>query len=183
MNKKLYIFWGILVILLIFLVVYLFNVNKKLNTIYENMQEIKKMEVIDSKGEVSNEVLGDNESIDNKVIEENIENDVIEVSKEELVINSLNETLNSIDNIDKLSIKNRSKEIYNSIVDFLLYDGEINGVTFNELSEKGKENILNIINKIEVKLEIIVPKYKDSIASNSKYLFDKVSEVIKNFKK
>lgn len=193
MNKKLYIIWSILVILLIFLVVYLFAVNKKLDNIYDNMKVNKKTEVIDSKEDVNSEVLGDdevnsNKKIDTKVIEENIdnklENKVKEEStnKDELVINNLNETLNNIDNMDKLSIKEKAKEIFISIVDFLLYDGEINGVTFDELSKKGKENALKVIRKIDEKLDSLAPGYKETITSNGKYLFNKLSGLLKSGK-
>lgn len=193
MNKKLYIILGILVILLLFLVVYFFAVNKKLDNIYDNMKVNKNTEVIDSREDVNSEVLGDtkvnsNEKIDIKVIKENIDNKLENKEKEEstnndeLVINNLNETLNNIDNMDKLSIKEKAKEIFISIVDFLLYDGEINGVTFNELSEKGKENVLKVIRKIDEKLDGLSPGYKDTITSNGKEVFNKLSEVIKSGK-
>ena len=57
-------------------------------------------------------------------------------SNDEVVINSLENSLTKINNGDgsDSSFADSAKGVFVSIVDFLFYNGEINGVTFDELS-------------------------------------------------
>ena len=45
--------------------------------------------------------------------------------------------------------------------DFVFNGGEINGVTFDELSDKGKESAKNALNSLNDTLEYLVPNYKE----------------------
>ncbi len=113
-----------------------------------------------------------------------IKNEVIKPSlsiKDNTVINEMNDTLNSI--IKESSSSNfsdKAKATFISIVDFLFYDGTIKGVTFNELTDEGKQMVLELANKIDVKLEEKVPGYKEKISSTTSNAYNKASEIIKN---
>lgn len=115
--------------------------------------------------------------------ENNVKNDNNTVkysNNDNLVINELNSTLESINEAksDK-DFSEKAKATFISIVDFLFYDGTINGVTFNELTTSGKEKVLELANKIDTKLEEKSPGYKDKISSGTSKAFNKASEVIK----
>ena len=113
----------------------------------------------------------------------NVKNDTNTVkysNNDNLVINELNSTLENINEAksDK-DFSEKAKATFISIVDFLFYDGTINGVTFNELTTAGKEKVLELANKIDTKLEEKSPGYKDKISSGTNKAFNKASEVIK----
>lgn len=113
-----------------------------------------------------------------------IKNEVIKPSlsiKDNTVINEMNDTLNSINKESSSSnFSDKAKATFISIVDFLFYDGTIKGVTFNELTDEGKHKVLELANKIDVKLEEKVPGYKEKISSTTSNAYNKASEIIKN---
>ena len=87
-----------------------------------------------------------------------------ETKKENKVISKLKETLNSVKNaVSDADLKGKGKQAIITIVDFLFYDGEINGVTYDELSDSAKENVLALVAKIDDTIESKVPGYKDTI--------------------
>ena len=75
--------------------------------------------------------------------------------------------------------KDKVKGAFVTIVDFLFYDSEINGITFDELTDAGKQKVLQIANTIDNKIENKFPNYKDTIADGAKAAFNKASELIK----
>lgn len=97
------------------------------------------------------------------------------------VIGTLNNTLSEVNSAtnDK-SFSKKAKATFISLVDFLFYDGKIKGVTFNELTDSGKQKVLELASKIDASLEKKAPGYKDTISSNTSKAFNKASEVIKN---
>ena len=132
--------------------------------------------------------------------EEQVNNEVIENKKEEVidnntsnsdnistysasdfkVINSLNDTLSTVRSSEVTSsFKDSAKATFISIVDFLFYDGSINGVTFDELSDNGKKKVLEIASSIDSAIENKFPGYKETISDKASNAFNKASEIIK----
>lgn len=142
----------------------------------ESTNEIKEEPKNEEKEEKSEEVpKQNNETIKNEVTKPSLSN------KDNTVINEMNNTLNSINTESSTSnFSDKAKATFISIVDFLFYDGTIKGVTFNELTDAGKQKVLELANKIDVKLEEKVPGYKDKISSTTSSAYNKASEVIKN---
>lgn len=140
----------------------------------ENVNEIKEETKEEEKN--SEEVpKQSNETIKNEVTKPSLSN------KDNTVINEMNNTLNSIDNESSSSnFSDKAKATFISIVDFLFYDGTIKGITFNELTDDGKQKVLEIANKIDVKLEEVSPGYKDKISSTTSNAYNKASEIIKS---
>lgn len=123
-----------------------------------------------------------NSNIDNST-SNNVTSEVVEYSSnDEVVINSLESSLNSINNgdADSKSFGDSAKGLFVSIVDFLFYDGEINGVTFDELTDSGKQKVLEIANKVDGAIESKMPGYKETISDTASKAFNKASEVIKS---
>ena len=138
------------------------------NETNENVNKVKE----ESKEEVPKQ---NNEIIKNEVSKPSLSN------KDNTVINEMNNTLDSIDTESNSSnFSDKAKATFISIVDFLFYDGTIKGITFNELTDDGKQKVLEIANKIDVKLEEIEPGYKDKISSATRSAYNKASEIIKN---
>ena len=98
-------------------------------------------------------------------------------SKDNLVISELNSSLNNINkNANDKDFSKKAKATFISIVDFLFYDGTIKGVTFNELTEKGKTEVLKLANKIDTTLEEKSPGYKETISATT----SKACQIIKD---
>ncbi len=136
--------------------------SKSTSNIKEDSSEVKK--------DTSKEVESKNDTI----------NEVEYSSEDKTVINEMENTLNTIDNLDNdKDISSKAKATFVSIVDFLFYDGEIEGVTFDMLTTNGKEKVLELAQKIDAKFEEKVPGYKESISSGTKKAYTKASELIK----
>ena len=139
----------------------------------ENVNEIKE----ETKGkEIYEEVpKKNNETIKNDITKPSLSN------KDNTIINEMDNTLNSIDAESSSSnFSDKAKATFITIVDFLFYDGTIKGITFNELTDDGKQKVLEIANKIDLKLEEVSPGYKDKISSTTSNAYNKASEIIKN---
>lgn len=102
-------------------------------------------------------------------------------NNDKAVIQTLNSSLNEINNSssnDK-SFSDSAKATFINIVDFIFYDGKINGVTFDELTDKGKQEVLKIAQKIDGAIEEKIPGYKETISEKASNAFNKASELIK----
>ena len=94
--------------------------------------------------------------------------------------NSIEEEIDDILNSENVTnAKEKVKGTFITIVDFIFYDSEINGVTFDELTDSGKQKVLEIANKIDTKIENKFPNYKDTISDTTKKDFNKANELIK----
>lgn len=139
----------------------------------ENTNEIKE-EPKEEEKNLEETLKQSNETIKNEVTKPSLSN------KDNTVINEMNNTLNSINTESSSSnFSDKAKATFISIVDFLFYDGTIKGVTFNELTDEGKQKVLELANKIDVKLEEKVPGYKEKISSTTSNAYNKASEIIK----
>ena len=141
--------------------------------VYSNRDVIFKENNISNENNVPKNDL-ENENV-NEITKPNLSN------KDNTIINEMDNTLNSIDAESSSSnFSDKAKATFITIVDFLFYDGTIKGITFNELTDDGKQKVLEIANKIDVKLEEVSPGYKDKISSSTSSAYNKASEVIKN---
>jgi len=103
-----------------------------------------------------------------------VENKEIEVINyfeklEEEVDNSLNE-----DNLDKM--KEKVINIVITGIDFIFYDTEIKGVTFEELTNDTKIKIMSVVASIDDKIERKIPGYKEIIKDKIGQGYDYVSK-------
>ena len=110
-------------------------------------------------------------------------NEIIYSSNDKAVINTIENLDKEVDNLleepKTENVKDKAKGIFITLVDFLFYDGEIKGITFNELTENGKAKVLQLVKAIDEKIEKHFPGYKNTISSKTKNAFAKASEVIK----
>lgn len=137
--------------------------------------------IIESKEDFKND--NSNES-NNKIENNNTQNSTITYSNnDEMAIQTFSNINNEIDSIlnseDIENAKEKAKGTFITIVDFIFYDSEINGVTFNELTDEGKQKVLELANKIDTKIENKFPNYKETISATTKKAFNKASELIK----
>lgn len=172
MNKKIIII-GLVSGIALLLIGCLIGITYANNKNEEVKEEIKEKED-NSKEEIKiDRKLNDNEN------KNTIKNDNYN-KKDNIVIDELNNTLKNIEeSTQDENFKDKASSTFISIVDFLFYDGTIKGISFDELTEKGKEKVLEISSKIDVKLEEKCPGYKEKISNSTSKAYQKASKIIK----
>lgn len=155
----------------------------------ENNEE----KVTNSKNNKENDTILHNEETKSVNQEENIisNDDKIDSAKQpeqyteddKTVINTFNNIENEVDNLLQSeateSTKDKLKGTFITVVDFIFYDAEINGIKFDDLTEGAKQNILETANNIDSKIDKKFPGYKETISDKTKNAYNKASEVIK----
>lgn len=151
----------------------LFNNDTTLNMLLvnDNKQNSVNDTVIDD--DIDN---SDNESLVNKEKVENINshNKNENSFSEEDVVSYFENIGNEVENSS--SFKEKFKEYFINVVDFIFYDKEINGYTFNSLSDSAKAKIIGIALKIDSKIEEYVPNYKENISSTSNKIYTNIKD-------
>ena len=168
------------------------NSNNEIEVIGDEI-DIKEEQVIsDNNSKENNSIdnISNNDSTSSKNTQSNnSSNNTINTSEtitystnDEVVINSLESSLTKINNGDgsDSSFADSAKGVFVSIVDFLFYNGEINGVTFDELTDSGKQKVLEIASKVDSAIETKIPGYKETISDTASKAFNKASEIIKS---
>ena len=127
----------------------------------------------------------ENKSEEVSLIEVN--NDASEEATDEDVVNYVSTIENEIENINyteskKETIKEKLKENFIILTDFIFYDGAIKGKTFNELTISAKEEILELYEKIDNKIESIYPNYKEEIKDTSTKVYSKAKSMVISLK-
>ena len=86
------------------------------------------------------------------------------------------------DNIDEIidsnnldEIKNYLKDAFITGVDFIFYDKEINGVTWNDLTDSAKENVFNNLIIINDWIDQNFPDLKDNVSDKYKVVSSFIS--------
>ena len=128
--------------------------------------------------------VNDNSSNTNDDKKNNTNKDNVESNSSEVITTSATDTEviayftnldNNLDNYNQdKSIGKKLKEGFVTIVDFLFYDGEIKGKTFDELSNTAKIKVLQIAFSIDEKIDKYFPGYKEEISTTSKKIYTSV---------
>ena len=126
----------------------------------------------------------------NEVIEDNTINQTTEnntSTTNEVENNEVQETFDNFttekneisDLINKKNFeeaKEKGKEFFINGVDFIFYDKEYKGITFDDLKEEAKEETLNNLNIIDGWIMQLDPDYKETLQEKYKVLADFVNE-------
>ena len=126
----------------------------------------------------------------NEVIEDNTINQTTENNTNTTNEVENNETQETFDNFatekneisDLINKKNfeeakeKGKELFINGVDFIFYDKEYKGITFDELKEEAKEETLNNLNTIDGWIMQLDPDYKETLQEKYKVVADFVNE-------
>ena len=167
------------------------KLNKTQNNLYDSQiseeaqdtklnQEITNVEQVEeTKTEEKVEIPNDN---GNSVNEENIQN----LSKDEIVINYFNEATQDINNFlesEKVeTAKAKCKEYFITFVDFIFYNGTIKNVTFAELKDSTKKQVITLTQKLDALIMKKFPNYKETIGETSKNVYEKASDLLNSGK-
>lgn len=98
--------------------------------------------------------------------------DTTVTTKEEEVVSYVSDVEESISNLDTEStdttMKEKLENTFITLTDFIFYGGTIKGMTFDELTDTAKQEILDLYEKIDSKIESYFPNYKENITSSAK---------------
>lgn len=133
------------------------------------------------------------DSVDNNALEE--VNNLSSINIGEEINSSDSEIINYVSNLDReistltsynnlnKSAKNKLKQSFITLTDFIFYSGTIGGITFDELSLSTKEKVLDIYSSIDLKIESVWPNYKEKIKTTSKNVYTNILEKTSELKK
>lgn len=162
-NGKLTIFMGILLI----------NSNLVLTGCSNKNYDNKNVQVIETT--VSSDVNVTIDSNDSAISEATYE----ETNKDEIVLKYYQEEETKIKrllNSNDKDMKQKVSEKVVTLVDFLFYDGEIKGITRTDISDETKDKLMNIIEKVDTKIEKRFPDYKEKISDKTSDALDFIKE-------
>lgn len=119
----------------------------------------------------SNTNQSENQSINNN---QNSSNEVTAKTADEAVLEYVNEIEEDADR----GITDSLKDGFITVVDFLFYDGEISGHTFDELSTSAKLEVLKAALWIDEKVDSAFPGYKETISSGASKAYNSVKNLV-----
>jgi len=187
-NKN-YIIFGLTILIVILLVIILLIVlNGKPQFSFNNQTDSNKTEEKNKNEELKNEEKVDSNTQDNISIEDtnaNNQDTIIDNSTTTSDVNSnnTNSSNNSVSSEDELiayfqnesnqmdtyndqdnaTFREKAKTTFINIIDFIFYDKEIKGYTFDELTNSAKLKVIKIALTIDNKIEKYFPNYKTII--------------------
>lgn len=126
--------------------------------------------------EASSNYIVQNESISEQII---IKEPMTELETVEYFNNVEQEVNEYVNSSNFENVKDKLNDIFISTVDFVFYGKEINGVTFNDLTEETKNQILKILERIDNAIETKQPRYKVILKDKSLELYTNISEKVK----
>lgn len=179
-NKKNYIIMGVIIILAIIFGILIGLVYSNKDVIFKNNTNTNNTQNSNDTPKSNEEILQKDDTT-NKSQKTTPNQNVTYSSKDNLVIDELNSTMNKISTQKSgTSFTESAKSTFITLVDFIFYDGTIKGVTFNELTDAGKQKVLELANKIDNTLEQKSPGYKDKISDTTGKIFNEASKIIKD---
>ena len=102
---------------------------------------------------------------DDTTFENNYEKDTV---KDQLVIDYYNNIYSdlqeAIKNADKEAIINKGKFIISNLIEFIFFDGDIMGVTFDELTSNTKKIIYTGFLVVDDLLTVYAPEYRETLS-------------------
>lgn len=141
----------------------------------------------------SNEKEAISNNSEGTVTEENIEEDVTQdsygevasdtgnISSEEEKFDYFSSDVTEVETMiegNKLDeVKNKAKEVFVTGVDFIFYDGEISGVTFDELTEEGKEITMNNLDALGDLVDQVIPGWREELSDKYRVASDFVGDI------
>ena len=148
--------------------------NNNEEIIEANNNDTKKRDQIVNNSDTSSQVTSNS----NNTININKTTEQTKSSTDSEVLNYLEEKKNEISTkIKDGTYKEKAKNTFIEVVDFLFYNGTIKGHTFNELTSKGKLESIKIAIKIEDKIEEHYPGAIDSIGGKYKNTKSKIVDL------
>lgn len=152
----------------------------KINTVSKDISFVIKDEVAEENKDTTSQNNNSNKQEETVVVDKQETNTTTSTTTtttgtEYDVVSYFENLNNNLDNYTKdKSIGSSLKSGFVTVVDFLFYEGQIKGKTFEELSTSAKIKVLQLAFSIDEKIEKHFPGYKEEISNTSKKVYNKV---------
>lgn len=148
--------------------------------------ESKKTNQTDDNEEITQEAIDDeNKQIDKVTVTDIVPTPTNGIQSEEDVIQYMESmeasVLNSTEK-DTSDWKVKAKKLFITVTDFIFYGGKIGDYTFQQLSDTGKQKVIQIATNIDGMIETYSPNYKERLVSQGKRTYQTVSEKLTEYK-
>ena len=98
------------------------------------------------------------------------------------IFNKINDINRTIDNLDFNKVKDKTIEYAKTLIDFIFYGGTIDGKTFNELTEEGKQKVYEELQRVDSFIMQFIPDYKEKIGEKYNLVKDFASTTLEKAK-
>jgi len=171
-------------------ILFITGCGKKIEQNIKNVQdknESNSIVEINDSNTINNSIVNTNNTQNDSIIDNNNQinytnND--NLSNDEKILNyfvNITGEIKNFLNSDKVTnIKEKCREYFITFVDFIFFDSEINGVTFTELKDTTKKQVITITKNVDSLIMEKFPNYKEDISSTSKILYDKAISTLNN---
>ncbi len=78
--------------------------------------------------------------------------------------------------------KIKAKKLFITVTDFIFYGGKIGDYTFQQLSDSGKQKVIQIATNIDGMIETYSPNYKERLVSQGKRTYQTISDKLSEYK-
>lgn len=103
------------------------------------------------------------------------------ISQDDSVLNSINDDITYASSSNGvLSFKDKCKESFIKVIDFIFYNGEINGYHFKDLTNKAKLKVITLALKLDDIINKYYPNYKMELSSSYQNAKSKLIELYLN---
>ena len=184
----------IMMILVVFLILFFlgsFIYVQSLNRVSSNKTKKEENSITELKKKEDNqEAINEEADDENRQINEVKVTDIVPIPKSgiqseqdviEYVENMESSIVNSVEK-DTVDWKIKAKKLFITVIDFIFYDGKIGNYTFQQLSDTGKQKVLQITTNIDGIIESYSPNYKERLVSQGKRTYQTVSEKLTEYK-
>ena len=164
---------------------------QSLNRVSSNKTKKEENSITELKKKEDNqEAINEEADDENRQINEVKVTDIVPIPKSgiqseqdviEYVENMESSIVNSVEK-DTVDWKIKAKKLFITVIDFIFYDGKIGNYTFQQLSDTGKQKVLQITTNIDGIIESYSPNYKERLVSQGKRTYQTVSEKLTEYK-
>ena len=98
------------------------------------------------------------------------------------IFNKINDINRTIDNLDFNKVKDKTIEYAKTLIDFIFYGGTIDGKTFDELTEEGKQKVYAELQRVDSFIMQFIPDYKEKIGEKYNLVKDFASTTLEKAK-
>lgn len=173
----------LLVIIIILLVILVWPESKKSNI--KKKTKVDQAEILEKDNTSRDKVANDNNtSIDTS---KGLFTDTKKANNEEEVVSYIESIDQEVSKLSKdtesnKNIREKMEDTFITLTDFIFYGGTIKGVTFQELTDSAKAQILSLYESIDSKIESKFPNYKEDIKSTAKKSYNTALTKAKDLK-
>lgn len=99
-------------------------------------------------------------------------------------IESINQDIETLAAKEDLTVLDKAtlKNTFITLTDFIFYNGQIKGTTFDKLANDAKQKVITLYEKIDAKIESVYPNYKENIKETTIKTYQNITDKLTELK-